>query len=363
MLEGRVFNFSSGPSMLPEPVLLKAQQELLAYPGAGASVMEISHRSKIFDEIIENAKNYIKKLLNMSDNYKIIFTPGGATMQFSMLAINFLNGASADYINTGSWASKAMSEGKKHGTVREIWSGKSENYVRMPDSSELKISDEAKYVHFTSNETIQGIEFFNEPDIGDKLLFCDASSDFLSRPIDITKYALLYAGAQKNVGPSGIAVVIIREDLLSLVPEKLPSLLDYRLMVENNSLYNTPSTWSIYIVGLVVKWLYEDIGGLYKIEELNKKKSELLYKVIDENNGFYIGHAQKNSRSRMNITFRLPDETLEKEFISKASAEGLTELKGHRSVGGCRASIYNAMPYEGCEALAQFMKEFVRTHG
>lgn len=363
MLEGRVFNFSAGPSMLPEPVLLKAQEELLAYPGAGASVMEISHRSKVFDEILEKAKDYLKKLLNLPENYKIIFTPGGATMQFSMLAMNFLNGGTADYINTGSWATKAMGEAKKHGTVREAWSGKSENFTRVPQSNELNISDEARYVHFTSNETIQGVEYFSEPEVGDKLLFCDASSDFLSRPIDIKKYALIYAGAQKNVGPSGIAVVIIRDDLLSLVPENLPSLLDYKVMVEHNSLYNTPSTWSIYIIGLVLKWLYEDIGGLAKIEEINKKKAELLYKVIDESNGFYKGHAQKDCRSRMNVTFRLPNETLEKEFISKASAEGLTELKGHRSVGGCRASIYNAMPYEGCEKLAQFMREFAQSHG
>lgn len=363
MLNGRVFNFSAGPSMLPEPVLLKAQEELLVYPGAGASIMEISHRSKIFDEILENAKNSLKKLLNMPDSYKIIFTPGGATMQFSMLAMNFLKGGSADYINTGSWASKAMSEAKKHGEVREAWSGKAENYVRTPKSSELNISSDSKYVHFTSNETIQGIEYFSEPEVGDKLLFCDASSDFLSRPIDITKYALIYAGAQKNVGPSGIAVVVIREDLLTLVPEKLPSLLDYRLMVENNSLYNTPSTWSIYIIGLVLKWLLENVGGLEKMEGVNKKKAETLYKVIDDSNGFYRGHAQKESRSRMNITFRLPDENLEKEFISKAKESGLHELKGHRSVGGCRASIYNAMPYEGCVALAQFMEEFAKSHG
>ncbi|MCA1901563.1 MAG: 3-phosphoserine/phosphohydroxythreonine transaminase, partial [Candidatus Hydrogenedens sp.] len=322
MLEGRVFNFSAGPSMLPEPVLLKAQEELLVYPGAGASIMEISHRSKTFDEILENAKNCLKKLLNMPDTYKVIFTPGGATMQFSMLAMNFLNGGTADYINTGSWASKAMGEAKKHGTVREAWSGKAENYVRIPLSSEISISTDAKYVHFTSNETIQGIEFFNEPDVGEKPLFCDASSDFLSRPIDITKYSLIYAGAQKNVGPSGIAVVIIREDLLPLVPEKLPSLLDYRLMVENNSLYNTPSTWSIYIIGLVLKWLLEDIGGLEKMEEINKKKAQVLYDVIDKHTGFYKGHAQKESRSRMNVTFRLPDEALEKEFIANATKEG-----------------------------------------
>lgn len=363
MLAGRVYNFSAGPSMLPEPVLQKAQEELLVYPGAGASVMEISHRSKTFEEILENAKGYLKKLLDIPEEYAIIFTPGGATMQFSMLAINFLNGGTADYINTGSWASKAMGEAKKHGTVREAWSGKSENYVRVPKNSELNISPDAKYVHFTSNETIQGIEYFTEPEVGDKPLFCDASSDFLSRKIDIKRYALLYAGAQKNVGPSGCAVVIIRKDLLEQVPSNLPSLLDYKVMVENNSLYNTPPTWNIYIIGLVLKWLYEDIGGLDKIEEINKKKAQLLYDVIDNSNGFYRGHAEKESRSRMNVTFRLATEELEKEFIAEAKKEGLHELKGHRSVGGCRASIYNAMPYEGCVALSQFMQSFAQKRG
>lgn len=298
----------------------------------------------------------------MPDYYKIIFTPGGATLQFSMLAMNFLNGGKADYINTGSWASKAMGEAKKHGEVVEVWSGKSENYKRIPKSDELKLSPDAKYVHFTSNETIQGIEYFEEPEVGGKPLFCDASSDFLSRPIDITKYALIYAGAQKNVGPSGVAVVIIREDLLEQVPAGLPSLLDYKVMVENNSLYNTPPTWNIYIIGLVLDWLLNTMGGLEKIEELNKKKAQIIYDVIDKYSEFYKGHAEKSSRSRMNITFRLPTEDLEKEFLEKATAEGLHGLKGHRSVGGCRASIYNAMPYEGCVALSKFMEEFATKH-
>lgn len=363
MLPGRVFNFSAGPSMLPEPVLQRAQEELLVYPGAGASIMEISHRSKIFEKILESAKEALKKLINLPDNYKIIFTPGGATLQFSMLAMNFLNGGKADYINTGSWASKAMGEAKKHGEVIEAWSGKSENYKRIPKSTELRLSPDANYVHFTSNETIQGIEFFEEPEVGDKPLFCDASSDFLSRPIDITKYALIYAGAQKNIGPSGTAVVIIREDLLERVPSGLPSLLDYKLMVENNSLYNTPSTWNIYIIGLVLDWLLNTVGGLQKIEEINKRKAKVIYDVIDKYPDFYLGHAEKESRSRMNITFRLPSEDLEKAFLEKATAEGLHGLKGHRSVGGCRASIYNAMPLEGCIALSNFMEEFVKKHG
>ncbi|MCX8064791.1 MAG: 3-phosphoserine/phosphohydroxythreonine transaminase [Candidatus Hydrogenedentes bacterium] len=363
MLPGRVFNFSAGPSVLPEPVLQKAQEELLVYPGAGASIMEISHRSKVFEKILESAKDSLRKLLNLPRNYSIIFTPGGATLQFSMIAMNFLNGGKADYINTGSWASKAMGEAKKHGEVVEVWSGKGENYRRIPKSEELRLSPDAKYVHFTSNETIQGIEFFEEPEVGDKPLFCDASSDFLSRPIDITKYALIYAGAQKNIGPSGTAVVIIREDLLERVPNGLPSLLDYKVMVENNSLYNTPSTWNIYIISLVLDWVLNSVGGLEKIEEINKKKAQVIYDVIDKYSEFYLGHAEKTSRSRMNITFRLPSESLEKEFLEKATAEGLHGLKGHRSVGGCRASIYNAMPYEGCLALSKFMEDFVKSHG
>ncbi len=362
-MEQRIVNFSAGPAVLPLPVLQKAQEEMLVYPGAGASVMEISHRSKTFATILEKTKANMKTLLGVPGNYSILFTPGGATLQFSMLAMNFLNGASADYIMTGSWASKASGEAKKHGTVRPIWSGKEENYVRMPKKGDYAVDPNAAYLHFTSNETIQGIEFFDEPEAGNVPLICDASSDFMSHPIPIEKYAMIYAGAQKNVGPSGIAVVILRNDMLERVPQNLPSLLDYKLMAENDSLYNTPSSFSIYIIGLVMKWLLEEVGGLDKIAAINKDKAQLLYDVIDNSGGFYKGHAQKESRSLMNVTFRLPDEAAEKEFISQATAAGLDGLKGHRSVGGCRASIYNAMPVEGCKALREFMIEFQKKKG
>lgn len=362
-MDQRVFNFSAGPATLPLSVLQKAQEELLLYPGSGASVMEISHRSKAFLGILERAKADIKALLGLPDNYSVLFCPGGATLQFSMLAMNFLNGKSADYVMTGSWASKALSEAKKHGTPRSVWSGKDENYVRMPKSSELDLDANAAYVHFTSNETIQGTEFFTEPEVGNVPLICDASSDFMSRPLPIEKYAMIYAGAQKNVGPSGMAVVILRNDLLEQVPQGLPSILDYKIVAENDSLYNTPSTFTIYIIGLVAQWLREEIGGLDKIAGMNRAKAKLIYDVIDNSGGFYRGHAQPESRSLMNITFRLPDEAMEKEFISQATAAGLDGLKGHRSVGGCRASIYNAMPAAGCEALAAFMKDYQQKKG
>jgi phosphoserine aminotransferase len=363
IMEKRIFNFSAGPAVLPLPVLKKAQEDLLCYPGGGASIMEISHRSKAFLSILEQTKADMKALLNLPDNYHVLFCPGGASMQFCMLAMNFLNGKSADYVMTGSWASKAASEAKKQGTARPAWSGKDENYVRMPKPGELDLDPNAAYVHFTSNETIQGIECFEEPDTGGVPLICDASSDFLSHPIAIEKYAMIYAGAQKNIGPSGMAAVILRNDLLERVPQNLPSMLDYKIVVENDSLYNTPSTFTIYIIGLVLKWLREEVGGLNKIAEINQKKAKLIYDAIDESGGFYKGHAQSASRSLMNITFRLPDEAMEKEFISQATAAGLDGLKGHRSVGGCRASIYNAMAVEGCQALRDFMVEFQKKKG
>lgn len=362
-MEQRIFNFSAGPATLPVPVLQKAQEELLVYPGAGASVMEISHRSKAFAGILERAKADITDLLQLQSNYRILFLPGGASMQFSMLAMNLLHGGSADYIMTGSWASKAMSEAKKHGAPRAAWSGKEENYIRMPKNSELDLDPKAAYVHFTSNETIQGTEFFEEPETSGVPLICDASSDFMSRPLPMEKYAMIYAGAQKNVGPSGMAVVILREELLARVPAGLPSLLDYKIMAENDSLYNTPSTFTIYMVGLVMRWLREEIGGLEKIAAINRAKAKLLYDVIDGSGGYYRGHAVPECRSLMNVTFRLPDEAAEKEFIAQATQAGLDGLKGHRSVGGCRASIYNAMPVAGCEALRDFMIEFQRAKG
>lgn len=359
----RVFNFSAGPATLPLSVLQQAQAELLCYPGAGASVMEISHRSKAFGKILAEAKADITALLNLSDDYHVLFTPGGATMQFTMLAMNFLAGKTADYTHVGSWSSKAMKDAQRFGATRAIWSGKADNFIRMPEDSELDLDPAAEYVHFTSNETIHGVQTITEPDVKGKPLFCDASSDFLSRSIAANKYAMIYAGAQKNVGPSGTAVVILRNDMLERVPEGLPAILDYKVMVENDSLYNTPSTFTIYVIGLVVKWLRNEIGGLEKIAEINEKKAGLLYDAIDNSGGFYRGHADKAYRSQMNVTFRVGNEEQEKLFIEQATKAGLDGLKGHRSVGGCRASIYNAMPVEGAQALRDFMLEFQRTNG
>ncbi len=362
-MEERVFNFSAGPATLPLPVLEKVQSELLSYPGAGASVMEISHRSKVFAEIHANAKANIAKLLNLSEKHHVLFLQGGASLQFSMLAMNFLQGGTADYVHSGSWATKAMAEAKKIGTVNTAWSGKADNFVRMPKPDELQLTDGAAYVHFTSNETIQGITMFEEPETGDTPLVCDASSDFLSRPLDISKYALLYAGAQKNVGPAGTAVVILRDDMLAKVPEGLPSLLDYKIMADKDSLYNTPSCFIIYIIGEVTRWILDEFGGLEEMAAHNEAKAALVYDLIDESGGYYRGHAAKDSRSKMNIAFRLPSEELEAKFVANAKAAGLDGLKGHRSVGGCRASIYNAMPKAGCEALRDFMAAFQKDNG
>ena len=362
-MEKRVHNFSAGPAALPLAVMQKAQEEFLVLPGAGASVMEISHRSKSFAQVHERAKSGLKSLLGLPDEYRVLFVAGGATMQFSMIPMNLLAGKTAEYILCGSWSSKALKEAQKFGAVRTVWSGKDENFVRMPKSGELDLNPDAAYVHCTSNETIQGIEFFDEPETGDVPLVCDSSSDFLSRPLPIEKYGLLYAGAQKNVGPSGMAVVIIREDLLERTPDGLPVLLDYKVMAENDSLYNTPPSFGIYMVALVVEWLMQEIGGLDKMATLNKAKAEMLYGVIDGSGGYYRGHAQAESRSRMNVSFRLPNEELEAAFIKQATEADLHGLKGHRSVGGCRASIYNAMPVEGVQALCDFMQAFQKANG
>jgi phosphoserine aminotransferase len=359
-MDTRVHNFSAGPAALPLPVLEQAQRELLSLPGLGMSVMEISHRGKVFTEIIQSATANLRTLLKLPDNYKILYLQGGASMQFSMIPTNLLRGSGkpADYILTGVWGSKAIKEAQKEGTTRVAWTGKADGFVRVPKNSELDLDPNAAYVHFTSNETIEGVEFFAEPEVGAAPLVCDASSDFLSRPIPMDKYGLIYAGAQKNVGPSGLAVVIIREDLLARIPAGLPSMLDYRVAAENDSLYNTPPTFGIYMVGLVAKWLLETVGGLDKMEIINRKKAELLYAAIDASAGFYKGHATPESRSIMNVTFRLPDEALEKEFVKQAEARGLSQLKGHRSVGGIRASIYNAITVESVQALVAFMEEF-----
>ncbi len=365
-MENRVYNFSAGPATLPLPALEQAQRDLLCLPGVGASVMEISHRSPEFTAIIEQATADIRELLQVPDSHKILFIQGGASLQFSMLAMNLLRGTgkSADYILTGSWGVKAIKEARKEGPCRVAWDGKDENYVRVPENEALQLNPDAAYVHFTSNETIQGVQFKNEPDTGNVPLVCDASSDILSRPLDISRYALLYAGAQKNIGPSGIAVVILREDMLERVPENLPSLMDYSVIAGAKSLYNTPPTFAIYMIGLVTKWLKTTYGSLEKIHAVNKEKARMLYEVIDQSGGFYKGHAVPECRSIMNVTWTLAEgPEKEQDFLEKAREEGLVALKGHRSVGGIRASIYNAMPREGVQALCEFMREYQRTAG
>lgn len=356
----RVWNFSAGPGMLPLSVLEEAQRDLLALPGVGMSVLEISHRSKWFDAIIEEAEQNLRALLRIPSHYKVLFLQGGASLQFAMVPMNLLAGGSADYIITGSWGEKAYKETVKVGKARVVWSGKAENYTRVPRPDELELDPNAAYVHFTSNETIQGVQFPAEPLVGDCPLVCDASSDFLSRPIPIERYALIYAGAQKNAGPAGVTIVIIREDMLARTPENMPAMLDYRLQAENRSLYNTPPVFAIYMVMLVTRWLRDTIGGLERMEQINREKASLLYEVIDLSGGFYRGHAHPEHRSMMNVTWRLPSEELEKEFLEEAETQQLYELKGHRSVGGCRASIYNAMPLEGVRALREFMLDFWR---
>jgi phosphoserine aminotransferase len=358
----RIFNFSAGPAVLPLPVLEEAQRELVSLPGVGMSVMEISHRSKAFDEIIGRADKGLRELLGIPENYHVLFLQGGASLQFSMIPMNLLpKEGSADYIVTGSWGKKAVKEAKREGAVNVAATMADGGFTRTPQQDELKLDPKAAYVHLTTNETIEGVEWKQEPEVADVPLVADASSDILSHRIPMEKYALIYAGAQKNMGPSGVTLVIIRDDLLPRIPEGLHTMLDYRTHVENKSLYNTPNTWGIYIIDLVCKWLKEK-GGLEGMERENEEKARLLYDAIDATD-FYRGHADADSRSIMNVTFRLPDEELEKRFANEATAAGLDGLKGHRSVGGIRASIYNAFPREGVEALVSFMKEFEKKNG
>jgi phosphoserine aminotransferase len=360
----RVFNFSPGPATLPLPVLQEVQQNLLALPGVGASVLEISHRSKTFEEMIAQAEANIRALLSLPEEYHVLFLQGGASLQFSQVPMSFLRGTgrSADYIVTGSWAKRALAEAQREGAVRIVWDGKADNYSRVPKHGEYEIDPSAAYVHFTSNETIQGIQFPAEPEVGDVPLVCDASSDFLSRPIDVRRYGLIYAGAQKNVGPAGVTIVIIRQDMLEQVPDDLPTMLNYRVHAEHRSLYNTPPVFAVYVVMLVTRWLLENIGGLEQMHAINRQKAQLLYEAIDRSEGFYRGHAQPDSRSLMNVTWRLPSEELEAQFVKEAKEAGLHELKGHRSVGGIRASMYNAMPIEGVRTLVEFMEHFRQKH-
>ena len=354
----RIYNFSAGPAVLPLEVLEKAQSELLSLNGIGMSVMEISHRSKHFAPVLEGAENGIRELLNVPENYRILFLQGGASLQFSMIPLNFLGkNETADYIVTGAWGVKAVKEAQKCGNVNTIYSTADSGFKSVPSPDELNFSRDANYIHYTSNETIEGVEFKYDLDGKGIPVVCDASSNILSKPIDIEKYALIYAGAQKNIGPSGVTLVIIRDDLLEKVPENQHSMLDYRAIANNDSMLNTPNTWGIYLINLVCEWLKEK-GGVPAMAKINREKANILYDAIDSSDGFYSGHAEKQARSLMNVTFRLPSEDLEKQFAAEATANGFDGLKGHRSVGGIRASIYNAFPKEGVEALVDFMKDF-----
>ena len=358
----RVFNFSAGPAVLPLPVLEEAQRDLVSLPGVGMSVLEVSHRSKAFEGILARTEQDLRALGKVPANYKALFLQGGASLQFSMVPLNLLTaGATADYIVTGGWAQKAVKEAQRVGTINIAASTESENFSRIPRQEEIKLTPNAAYVHMTTNNTLFGTEWAKEPSVGDVPLVADTSSDMFSRPIDIAKYGLIYAGAQKNLGPSGVTLVIVREDLLARSSKSLHTMLNYAVHAENGSMYNTPPCFGIYLMGLVMKWALSQ-GGLEAIGKANERKAAKLYAEIDRS-GFYRGTADKASRSRMNITFRLPSEELETAFVKQSTAAGLDGLKGHRSVGGMRASIYNAFPEEGVDALVQFMQEFEKKNG
>jgi phosphoserine aminotransferase len=358
----RIYNFSSGPAVLPLPVLEQAQRDLIALPGVGMSVMEISHRSSTFEEIIAKAEADMRRLAGIPEGYRILFLQGGATLQFSMVPLNLLaGGRTADYVMTGTWADKAVKEARRVGSVHETGSTAGTNFNRIPADAELELTPDAAYVHMTSNNTIEGTQWHRLPAVGDVPLVSDASSDIFSRPIDVSQYGLVYAGAQKNLGPSGVTVVIIRQDLLERSSKSLHTMLNYAVHAENGSLYNTPPVFGIYVLGLVLEWLLGQ-GGLPAIAAVNERKAGKLYAELDRT-GFWRPTAEKASRSLMNVTFRLASEDLEKAFIRESTAAGFDGLKGHRSVGGMRASIYNAFPEQGIDDLVAFMREFERRDG
>ncbi len=361
----RIFNFSSGPAVLPLPVLEEVQRDLIALPGVGMSVMEISHRSSTFEAIIAQAEADIRRLAGVPDNYKVLFLQGGASLQFSMLPMNLLaEGTTADYLMSGYWPEKAVKEARKVGSVNETGSTKSDGYSRIPNDDEIHLTPGAAYVHMTSNNTIEGTEWHRLPVVSpDVPLVCDASSDIFSGPIDVAKHGVIYAGAQKNLGPSGVTLVIIREDLLARSAKTLHTMLSYAVQAENGSMYNTPPAFGVYVLGLVAKWMLAQ-GGLPAMDALNERKGARLYGELDRT-GFWRPTAQRESRSLMNVTFRLAsgDEALENVFVNEATAAGFDGLKGHRAVGGMRASIYNAFPEAGIEALVAFMSDFERRKG
>ncbi len=359
----KVFNFSAGPAVLPRAVLEQAREELVDWHGSGMSVMEMSHRGKEFMGIAEQAERDLRALLGIPATYKVLFLQGGASMQFSMVPMTLLRGkASADYINTGEWSKKAIKEAARFGRVNVAASSEASKFTTVPPRGEWRLDPDAAYVHYTPNETIGGVEFPDIPDVGRVALVADMSSTLLSRPIDVSRFGLIYAGAQKNIGPAGLTIVIVREDLVGQALPGTPAMLDYRIHADNDSMYNTPPVYAWYIAGLVFGWL-KSIGGLPAIAEINRRKAQKLYDHIDSSSGFYRNPVDRHCRSWMNVPFTLIDPALDDAFLKGAKAAGLLQLKGHRSVGGMRASIYNAMSEEGIDALISYMQEFVREKG
>ncbi len=359
----RVFNFSAGPAVLPEEVLQRAKDELLDWHGSGMSVMEMSHRGKEFIAIAEKAEADLRELMGIPANYKVLFLQGGASAQFAMVPLNLLRGRkSADYINTGEWSKKAIKEAKKFGGVNVAATAEATSFSTVPPQKEWKLDPDAAYVHYTPNETIGGVEFSFVPQTGGVPLVADMSSTILSRPVDVTKFGVIYAGAQKNIGPAGLTIVIVREDLMGQALPGTPSMFDYKVHADNGSMYNTPPTYAWYIAGLVFEWL-KNKGGLKAMAEVNQRKAAKLYAFIDASGGFYKNPVEKHSRSWMNVPFTLKDAALDEPFLKGTKAAGLVQLKGHRSVGGMRASIYNAMPEAGIDALIAYMQDFMRKTG
>jgi phosphoserine aminotransferase len=358
---GRVYNFSAGPAMIPEEVLEQAKNEMLDWRGSGMSVMEMSHRGKEYLSIAEKATADLRELLAVPANYKVLFLQGGASTQFDMVPMNLLAGKSADYVNTGAWSKKAIGEGKKYGDVRVAATTEAEKFTRAPAQKELQLNPDAAYLHYTPNETIGGVEFPYVPAAGSVPLVADMSSTLLSRPIDVSRFGIIYAGAQKNIGPAGLTVVVIREDLIGRAPAGTGAMFDYKIHAESDSMYNTPSTYAWYIAGLVFEWLKKN-GGLAAMGAVNERKAKKLYVAIDAS-PFYKNPVSPESRSWMNIPFTLPNPELDAAFLAEAKKQGLVTLKGHRSVGGMRASIYNAMPESGVDALVAFMKDFEKRNG
>jgi len=362
MEKNRIYNFNAGPAALPFPVLEEIQDSFFNFAGSGMSIIEMSHRSKWFQDVIDDVITRIRRILKLDEKFHVLFLQGGASMQFCMIPMNFLNRENlADYVNTGTWSTKAIKEARiQHKRIKVVASSEDKNFSYIPDK--IQFNSDAVYCHITSNNTIKGTQWSSFPDTKDVPLIADMSSDIFWRFFDVEKFGLIYAGAQKNMGPAGVCMVIIRDDMLERIPDHLPTMLKYTTFVEKNSLYNTPPCFGIYVIQLVLKWLEETVGGIKKMEEINRKKAGLLYKTIDES-GFYKGTAMPESRSMMNITFRLPNEDLEVAFVKNAVESGLGGLQGHRSVGGCRASIYNPTSLEAVSALVDFMGAFEQKHG